>query len=131
MLISRLESVNIKDFRPAFQHSLRRLLGQRSKKVEGSIPGLPWILSGNSSFFRDSLDAAAALGAGPSGAVEQEAAELSLQAGDHLAPLSAPHDTGIHTGWSRPCCSSNLTSPAGTSSSLPGNGPPGNTIIPV
>lgn len=44
--------------------------------------------------YRDGLDATAAPGAGPAGSVEQEAADLSLQAGRHLAPLTAPHDSG-------------------------------------
>lgn len=44
------------DIHPVFQRSLRRLLGQR----------------------RDSLDAATAFGAGPTRAVEEEAAELPL-----------------------------------------------------
>lgn len=42
--------------------------------------------------YRDGLDATAAPGAGPAGSVEQEAADLPLQAGSHLAPLTAPHD---------------------------------------
>lgn len=44
--------------------------------------------------YRDGLDATAALGAGPAGSVEQQAAELPLQAGSHLTPLAAPHDSG-------------------------------------
>lgn len=44
--------------------------------------------------YRDGLDATAAPGAGPAGSVEQQAAELPLQAGSHLAPLAAPHDSG-------------------------------------
>lgn len=43
--------------------------------------------------YRDSLDAATALGAGPAGSVEQEAADLPLQTGNHLTPLTAPHDS--------------------------------------
>lgn len=43
--------------------------------------------------YRDGLDATAASGAGPAGSVEQEAADLALQAGNHLAPLAAPHDS--------------------------------------
>lgn len=43
--------------------------------------------------YRDGLDATAALGAGPAGSVEQEAADLPLQAGSHLTPLTAPHDS--------------------------------------
>lgn len=42
--------------------------------------------------YRDGLDATAAPGAGPAGSVEQEAADLPLQAGSHLTPLTAPHD---------------------------------------
>lgn len=41
--------------------------------------------------YRDGLDATAAPGAGPAGSVEQEAADLPLQAGSHLTPLTAPH----------------------------------------
>lgn len=44
--------------------------------------------------YRDGLDATAAPGAGPAGSVEQQAAELPLQAGSHLTPLAAPHDPG-------------------------------------
>lgn len=44
--------------------------------------------------YRDGLDATAAPGAGPAGSVEEQAAELALQAGGHLAPLAAPHDPG-------------------------------------
>lgn len=43
--------------------------------------------------YRDGLDAPAAPGAGPAGSVEQVAADLPLQAGSHLAPLTAPHDS--------------------------------------
>ena len=43
--------------------------------------------------YRDGLDATAAPGASPSGSVEQEAADLPLQAGSHLTPLTAPHDS--------------------------------------
>lgn len=43
--------------------------------------------------YRDGLDATAAPGAGPPGSVEQEAADLALQAGSHLTPLTAPHDS--------------------------------------
>lgn len=43
--------------------------------------------------YRDGLDATAAPGAGPAGSVEQEAADLALQAGSHLTPLTAPHDS--------------------------------------
>lgn len=43
--------------------------------------------------YRDRLDAPAAPGAGPARSVEQEAADLLLQAGSHLAPLAAPHDS--------------------------------------
>lgn len=43
--------------------------------------------------YRDGLDAAAAPGAGPAGSVEQKAADLPLQAGRHLTPLAAPHDS--------------------------------------
>lgn len=43
--------------------------------------------------YRDSLDATAALGAGPAGSVEQEAADLPVQAGSHLTPLAAPHNS--------------------------------------
>lgn len=88
---------------------LRRLLGQR----------------------RDGLDAATALGASPSRSVEQEAAELSLHAGCHLTPLTAPDDTGIYTGRSCPGGSSDLTSPTGTAGRLSGDGPPRNTVVPV
>lgn len=42
--------------------------------------------------YRDGLDATAAPGAGPAGSVEQEAADLPLQAGSHLTPLAAAHD---------------------------------------
>lgn len=42
--------------------------------------------------YRDSLDATAAPGAGPARSVKQEAADLSFQAGSHLAPLTAAHD---------------------------------------
>lgn len=44
--------------------------------------------------YRDGLDATAAPGAGPAGSVEQQAAQLPLQAGSHLTPLAAPHDSG-------------------------------------
>lgn len=44
--------------------------------------------------YRDGLDATAAPGAGPAGSVEQEAAELPLQTGRHLTPLTAPHNSG-------------------------------------
>lgn len=44
--------------------------------------------------YRDGLDATAAFGAGPSGSVEQEAAELTLQARSHLTPLTAANDPG-------------------------------------
>lgn len=43
--------------------------------------------------YRNGLDATAASGAGPSGSVEQEAADLPLQARTHLTPLTAPHDS--------------------------------------
>lgn len=43
--------------------------------------------------YRDGLDATTALGAGPAGSVEQEAADLPLQAGSHLTPLTTPHDS--------------------------------------
>ncbi len=43
--------------------------------------------------YRDGLDTTAAPGAGPAGSVEQEAADLPLQAGSHLTPLTAPHDS--------------------------------------
>lgn len=43
--------------------------------------------------YRDSLDATTSPGAGPAGSVEQEAADLPLQAGSHLTPLTAPHDS--------------------------------------
>lgn len=43
--------------------------------------------------YRDGLDATTAPGAGPAGSVKQEAADLALQAGNHLAPLAAPHDS--------------------------------------
>ena len=43
--------------------------------------------------YRDRLDATTAPGAGPAGSVEQEAADLPLQAGSHLTPLTAPHDS--------------------------------------
>lgn len=42
--------------------------------------------------YRHGLDATAAPGAGPAGSVEQQAADLRLQAGRHLTPLTAPHD---------------------------------------
>lgn len=42
--------------------------------------------------YRHGLDATTAPGAGPAGSVEQEAADLPLQAGSHLAPLAASHD---------------------------------------
>lgn len=53
--------------------------------------------------YRDGLDAATALGASPSRSVEQEAAELSLHAGCHLTPLTAPDDTGWE-GRRKMCC---------------------------
>lgn len=88
---------------------LRRLLGQR----------------------RDGLDATAAPGAGPSRSVEQEAADLPLQAGTHLTPLAAPHDPRVHT--CRPCPGGpgDLASPAGTAGRLPSNGPSGNAAVSV
>lgn len=43
--------------------------------------------------YRDGLDATAAPGAGPARSVEQEAADLPLQAGSHLTPLTATHDS--------------------------------------
>lgn len=43
--------------------------------------------------YRDGLDATTAPGAGPAGSVEQEAADLPLQAGSHLTPLTAPHNS--------------------------------------
>lgn len=54
--------------------------------------------------YRDGLDATAAPGAGPAGSVEQQAAELPLQAGSHLTPLAASHDPGWWGrggGWQR------------------------------
>jgi len=42
--------------------------------------------------YRDGLDAATPPGAGPAGAVQQEAAHLPLHARRHLTPLAAPHD---------------------------------------
>lgn len=43
--------------------------------------------------YRDGLDATTAPGAGPAGSVEQEAADFPFQAGSHLTPLTAPHDS--------------------------------------
>ena len=49
--------------------------------------------------YRDGLDATAAPGAGPAGSVEEEAADLSLQARSHLTPLTAPHDPRWEDQW--------------------------------
>lgn len=88
---------------------LRRLLGQR----------------------RDGLDATTAPGAGPAGSVEQEAADLPLQAGSHLTPLTAPHDSRVYAGRPCPGGAGDLASPAGAAGRLPGNGPSGNAAVSV
>lgn len=44
-------------------------------------------------YYRDGLDATTAPGAGPARSVEQEAADLPLQARSHLTPLTAPHNS--------------------------------------
>lgn len=51
--------------------------------------------------YRNGLDATSASGAGPAGSVEQEAADLPLQAWSHLTPLTAPHDACWEVGETR------------------------------
>lgn len=80
---------------------------------------------------RGGLDPSSRLRTSPARLIHQKITAFVVQTRHHVAPLSTPHDTHVHTGGSGSCRPSDLSLPAGTAGRLSGDGPLGLTAVPV